>query len=259
MNENTKPTYRKKRKRSPSYPGIDLKTALDRARILRETEGENWVPIQIALEHWGYSPKSSPGMLTVAALKKFSLLKDQGSGVGRKIKLTDLAQSVLMDDRPDSPDREQAIKQAALSPNIHKKLWKQFNGDLPSFENLRYMLKADEGFTDRAADELISEFNKTIEFSKIDKSDIVSLGNEGREESEHSEMQPNQDTQQRGQAPMINKGGTKMINIPIPLSEGTSVVTIPETMSLQSWKKLQTILDAYKPEETNDTDEETQE
>lgn len=51
-------------------------------------------------------------------------------------------------------------------------------------------------------------------------------------------------------------GSIKMINIPIPLSEGTSIVTIPETMSIQSWKKLETILSAYKPEEAKELGEE---
>lgn len=255
MSENAQPKHKKKRKRSPGYPGIDLKAALEKARIIREKEGENWVPVPIATADWDYRPNSGPGMVAVAALKKFGLVEDEGSAKDRKIRLTDLARRIIIDDRTVSPDRDQAIREAALKPNIHAKLWNYYKGKLPSDETMRFWLKADEGFTDRAADDLISEFRKTIEFSKLDESDIMSLDDESQDGPEQGEAQTNQEIQHRDHAPMINKGGIKMINIPIPLTEATAVVAIPENMTPADWRKLDKVLEAYKPEEATDSDD----
>src|SRR2546425_830513 len=114
MNEES---HRPKRQRSPSYPGIGLETAIERARELYKQEGRNAAPNDAILGHWGYKPRTGPGLVTIAALKRFGLLDSEGSG---KSRLSNLALRIILDEREDSPDRDAAIKQAALTPSIHK-------------------------------------------------------------------------------------------------------------------------------------------
>src|SRR4051794_11328656 len=87
---------RQKKNRSPSYPNIPLDIALERARVMYREEGRRAVPVPALVVHWGYSPKSSGGLLTVAAMKKFGLLEDQGSAELRKASLTPLAMRILL-------------------------------------------------------------------------------------------------------------------------------------------------------------------
>ena len=47
--------------RSPSFPFIGLREALDRARAFYEAEQRNAARPETAAAHWGYSPKSSGG------------------------------------------------------------------------------------------------------------------------------------------------------------------------------------------------------
>src|SRR5438105_11530029 len=114
--------YTPKRQRSPSYPSIDLETAIDRARTLYAREGRNIAPNHAILGHWGYSAKSGPGFGTLGALKRFGLLRSEGAG---KSRLSDLALRIVLDERQDSPERAEDIKEAALSPAIHKEIWEK--------------------------------------------------------------------------------------------------------------------------------------
>src|SRR2546427_2432659 len=101
-----------KKMRSPAYPGINLEIALKRARGLYDRERRNAVAFSVAVSYWGFGPKSSGGLVSVAAMKSFGLIEDieRGAG-GRVIKLTDLAFRILLDDRQDSIDRAALIKQ----------------------------------------------------------------------------------------------------------------------------------------------------
>src|SRR6266849_5617157 len=115
----------KKRTRSPAYPFINLETALKRAKEFHDQEIRNAASVKVAVKHWGYEEKSSGGLQTIAALISFGLLKDDGIGDKRKLQLTQNALRILLDQRPDSIERAQLIKQAALAPKIHHELWKK--------------------------------------------------------------------------------------------------------------------------------------
>ena len=157
----------KRKHRSPAYPGIDLREALAKAEVIRRMEGKNPAPVSAVLEHWGYKPRSGQGKVALSALIKFGLLEDEGSGENRKVRLTPLALKILLDDRPESPERLEAIRTAALMPAIHKELWGKYQGSLPSDANLRYYLRTERGFQDEAADLFIKQFRSTLAFAQL--------------------------------------------------------------------------------------------
>lgn len=174
------PGTRKRRERSPNYPGVGLQKALELARTLRKQEGRNPAPVNAVLGHWGYKPKSGGGLVAVAALKKFGLVTDAGSGERRTIQLSDLANRILVDERESSHERDELIKQAALMPAIHREIWTQYAGNLPSDPTLSYFLKTEKGFTDVAVKDFISQFRGTVAFAKLSVSDRLSEPREGQ-------------------------------------------------------------------------------
>src|SRR4051794_41034670 len=117
MNEIDEP--KRKRERSPSYPAISLGPAVEKAKDLYAIERSYLTPIDTILKDWGYRPRSGAGLVTVAALLKFGLLEDEGSGPNRKAKITEFAQRIIRDNREESPDRERLLREAALRPQIH--------------------------------------------------------------------------------------------------------------------------------------------
>jgi hypothetical protein len=164
-----------KRMRSPAYPFIGLSAALKRAREFYDKEQRNAASLRVAAKHWNYEAKSSGGLQTAAAMISFGLMQDEGTGDKRTIKLTQNALRILLDGRPDSPERLALIKQAALAPRIHAQLWKKWGAALPSTENLKHMLMFDwePPFNENTVEGFIKEYRDTIAFAKLAESDTV--------------------------------------------------------------------------------------
>jgi hypothetical protein len=155
-------------KRSPKCPFIDLKKAIERARTLYRKEGRNGVAVPIAVSHWGYKPKTSGGLQTVAALKGYGLVEYSGKGDDRHVQLTKLALRILLDEREDSPDRARAIQEAALRPKLFSELWDKWKDQgLPSPVNMRHILIFEKEFNENSAQDFVLKFADTIHFAGL--------------------------------------------------------------------------------------------
>jgi len=241
--------------RSPAYPGIDLEEAINRARQLHSNEHEHAAPLLSIVNHWGYSSNNGPARVTAAALKYFGLMDYQGTGEDRKGKLTSLALDILLDDRPQSNDRENAIKICALKPAIHSEIWSKYNGNLPSDQSLRYMLRREKGFTERGANEFLSQFRSTLEYAKLTSSD--DMPSEQEDESiEHSKRETRSQAvpetiDYSGSAPPPGKthshiAGVKPVEIPLPL-QPWPVLTAKFPMTEEAWESMLKMLEYMKP------------
>src|SRR5208337_294029 len=168
---------KRKRMRSPAYPYVNLETAIKRAKEFYDKEQRNAAALKVAVKHWGYEEKSSGGAQTAAALISFGLMQDEGTGEKRKLKLTDTALRIVLDNRADSEERAQAIRTAALTPKIHRQIWKNWRNDLPSDDNLKHTLQLDwkPPFNPAAVDGFIKEYKDTIAFAKPDPSITISV------------------------------------------------------------------------------------
>jgi len=245
-------TGKKHRARSPSYPAIDLEEAIARARELYNKEGMNLAPISVILKHWRYDVKSGAGLVTFAALIKFGLLADEGSGDKRKAKLTELARRIILDERPTSPERDALIKEAALTPTIHKDLWAQYKGLLPSDENLRHELRLEKSFSDYGVKEFIEEFKSTVDFAKLAESDMISPKVEDKTQPEEEIAMTtatfeSSQAQQKGEGQKQGSTTTvKQIQIPYTLNNWAKLEAgFP--MSEDDWNQMMAVLIAMKP------------
>jgi hypothetical protein len=165
---------KKKRDRSPSYPFISLRKAMERAKEFSAKEGKYPARVSVAVTHWGFKEKSSGGIQTIAALKAFGLMEDAGSSADRQVKLTDVAQRILGDERVESEERDKLIKEAALKPKIHRHLFEKWGVDFPSHETFRTYLKLDKLFADGALEDVITEYKDTLAYAKLRSGDIIS-------------------------------------------------------------------------------------
>lgn len=256
--EEQAPATKRRRERSPSYPGINLENAIDRAETLRQRDGRAWTPSSAAFEHWGYRPRSSSGQVALAALTKFGLAEAQGSGELRQVRLTELAMRILLDERPDSEERREAIKEAALNPAIHRELLDEFDGSLPSDSNLRFQLRANRRFTDQGAVDFIAEFRSTLEYANLGNSGTLSepvIDKDTPSESEEPSMSPPPVSQQ---APVVAQppsqpstempGNESVRAVQLPLS-GTAWATLQASFPLtdDQWTQMMALLVAMKP------------
>lgn len=158
---------RLRRVRSPAYPALNLKGAIEKAYDFYRAEGRNAAALPVTLQHWGYSPRSGSGLKALAALKSFGLVEVAGTGESQRIKLSDLALRIILDDREDSPDRAKAVATAALRPRIHNRLWTLWGAEMPSHGNIRHHLIFDEKFNENFVDDFIKEYKSSIDYANV--------------------------------------------------------------------------------------------
>ena len=159
--------------RSPGYPAIDLGTALAKAQELYTKQGRQLANMEIVLKNLGYGGNSGAGRQVLSALLKFGLLVDSGSAEQRRGALSDLALRVILPTKPDSQERVDSLRIAALTPTIHREMWDHFSGSIPNDDTVRGWLTYDKKFTEPGAAEFVSQFRRTLATAKLDGSVIV--------------------------------------------------------------------------------------
>jgi hypothetical protein len=166
-------TKKPRQGRSPAYPGIDLKTAIDKAQALHATEGNYAVPMPSAFAAWGYSAKSSGGRETRAALRYFGLITVEGDSETGKVKLTEKALRVLLDKREDQTEKKALIRELALTPSVHKQLLADYPHGIKSDASVAHSLMFDHNYNQSAASEIVAEFKATAAYAGLYDPDIV--------------------------------------------------------------------------------------
>lgn len=240
MSEQQPPKQAPKKGRSPSYPAVALDAAIERAATLYAKEGRNRVPITVIHKDWGYAANSGPATVTLAALKKYGLLEDDGQGDKRLGWLSELAFTILRN--PDAAAKQAAIQQAALTPTIHREIWTQYGGHPPSDDALHYELLTARNFTETGAREFISQFRRTVGYAQL-----VAVGSVVQD-------QPDATTDQGSGGEGVPPADLRTppladsITIPIPLVGATRVqISGQFPISEPAWQQLLAVLSAMKP------------
>jgi hypothetical protein len=249
MSDDTSIETKKPKGRSPSYPAIDLETAIGRAVQLYERERQHPTALETIRRHWGYKSLNGPAALNLAALKKFGLIDYTGAGPDRRARITDLAVEIMAN--PDAVARERAIKEAALLPTIHRELWDEYGPNLPSDDNLAWELTRNRKFTETGAREFIPEYRQTITFAKLSSPDSVAPQTPPRDEVEDDDEQPppppppDERPKHRRQGGMSQSG---VLTIPVPVI-GASTITIEGEFPVTeaAWDQFLAVLAAMKP------------
>lgn len=151
--------------RGPAYPFLDLETAVGLLGKLHGFAKRGAASVEAAVkEAWGWSPTSSTPVKVLAALKYFGLIEDAGKD-HKSIKITDRGYRILVDSA-DSPDRVQALKDAALSPSQYAHCYREWGADLPPAA--RSALIFERGFVPSTVDGFIKDYKKTIAYAGLD-------------------------------------------------------------------------------------------
>lgn len=158
-----------KKERSPSYPFISLRKAIDRAESLYNGHRREPTRLPALAQTWGYSPSSSGLQQTVAALKQYGLLEEEGSGTDRKVRISELARRILADLRPGA--REDAIKEAATRPRLFAEYLPKWFPSRPSDAHCISELHFDRGFNQSAAQLFLRVFDETVAFADLSSDD----------------------------------------------------------------------------------------
>jgi hypothetical protein len=215
---------KKQRQRSPNYPAIGLRDAIERVRKLYETDGKAGAPDKLAAVHIGFASAHGQAMTVLAALKKFGLVELSN---GRLVP-TQRAIEILNLPETD-PRRLQALKDAALSPAIYSELVQQhMETGFPADDVMQSELVTYKGFNRTAVAGFVKDFKDTLDFAGL--SDLSQLKSQTEEESNMVSMQPAEDTGPIGskasllQKPQQTQVLGKEISLPIGVTDEGQVI-----------------------------------
>lgn len=150
--------------RSPNYPLFDLEKAVERTKVLYESDKTHRVPIEVVHERWGYTKGSTAGNQAVAAVKSYGLVTIDGNGDDRKIAVSDSGRRIVL----EAQDRPQLLKDAAIGPSLFEALWGKYSKDgLPSKDVLKHHLVWDRKVNEDVVENVIDRFVATVAFAKL--------------------------------------------------------------------------------------------
>jgi hypothetical protein len=178
--ENEKPgTSKAPRHRSPNYPGISLKAAVEKITVWYKADGLVASPTDAAMKLM----KGDYGRV-VSALKSFGLATEDNG----RLKLSQRGVDIVAR-AADDAKRKQALKDAALSPAIYRELLKEYIGGLPSDTTLQSELIAGKKFNPKFVADFIIDFRSTLEFAGISTSAVVDSSQADEKQDEEVEIQ----------------------------------------------------------------------
>jgi hypothetical protein len=144
--------------RSPSYPVIGLKEAVERVGAVYARDYQNPIPRAVAVQHMGYNSLNGKSLGVLSALSKFGLIEGRGDDT----RVTDLAVSVIAHPA-GSQERALAIRSAASNPGLFSELDARFQGGRASDQAIRSYLLTMK-FIPPAADIAVRAYRETKQF-----------------------------------------------------------------------------------------------
>ena len=149
-----------RRPRSPKYPQLPLREAIERVGKVYQSERTHKVPKLAVAKDLNYGSLNGASVSLIGTLKSYGLLHEDKDGV----RVTDDAVTILR--APEShPDKAKALQRAAFAPRIFNELREAYGEDpsgLPGETALRYELEK-RGFLEKATGEVIRIYRDNLE------------------------------------------------------------------------------------------------
>lgn len=214
------------RARSPEYPAISLKEAIDRAKLVYDKDYQNRLPKRVIAEHMGYSGLSGASLPVIAALGKYGLLE----GRGDETRISDLAVAIIAH-APGSPERIAALKQAATSPELFAEIEGRFPGGASDQAIRSYLLT--NKFIPGAADAAIRAYRDTKTLVDSESAGYTEL-------PKPSDLLPEANAllDRRGSAVQYPKAKGPMLQEIFHVEEGPVTLSAPGMLSPESYQDI---------------------
>jgi hypothetical protein len=217
------------RSRSPNYPQIGLKEAVQRVSNVYKRDYQASLTRNLAADRLGYSGLNGKSLAVLAALGKFGLLE----GRGEETRVTDLAVRILAFPA-GSPERRAALREAASRPELFVELDRRFAGGEASDGAIRAWLIT-RGFIPPAAEAAVRAYRETKQ--------LLEAEGDAAPVATPLPPQPAPEAPEVAAEPPKGEGGLR--RAVFGLAEGEVVITAPVFLSAESVNDLQDYLDVF--------------
>jgi hypothetical protein len=241
--------------RSPGYPAIGLKEAVERVRAVYQKDFQNRLPRAVIANHMGYKGLSGASLPVLAAMGQYGLLE----GRGDETRVSDLALKIIAHE-PGVAERLTALNEAAVGPELFSELHKKFPDGKASDAAIKSYLLINK-FIPAAADTSLRAYRETIELLIEEEQAYNNRNLEAAFQVEMTERFVQ--AVESGQNPLHPPFGGQKAKPPqsapqsedvlpiamrrevITLDEGDVVITFPEDLSAESFGDLKDHLDLF--------------
>jgi hypothetical protein len=157
--------------RSPAFPFIPLKTAIERLVSLETMFTRHPIPALKAGLAWGMKEASSQASQTLAALKYFGLVEYQGDGTDRVATLTDDARTYLR--AQQDTVKAEVLRRVALRPKAISLKWETWGADRPPDPVCLDQLVLKDKFGSPAAVTFLKVYDETIAYAGLGREGTI--------------------------------------------------------------------------------------
>lgn len=227
------------RARSPEYPAVSLKEAIDRVKMVYDKDYQNPLPKAVIAAHMGYKSLSGASLPMISALTKYGLLEGRGADT----RVSDLAVALIAH-TPGSPERMAALKAASSMPELFAELDAKFQNGKASDQAIRSYLLTSK-FIPGAADAAIRAYRDTKALVAAESAEYL------------EPEQPNEVPPMNEAAVNTIRGATPKAPEPAPpakpgmlqevfnLDEGPVTLSFPSPLSQASYEDLKDQLELF--------------
>ena len=226
------------RERSPSYPLISLKVALDRLREFEDHFKRTPADPSKIGAAWGLKSKSQIDR-SIAALRYFGLLEYQKSSNGHQVVLSEEGRKYVRAQQEEI--KQKVARDAALRPKVIAEFWHKWGENRPADAVCLDNLVFSNAFSTSGAKRFLKVYDATIAFAGFSKSDKIESDYEddsSTNDDSADAVLPN-DTQSLQQPHRLRQEGqTGMKEDVFTLAEGDVILKWPELLSRDSFEDL---------------------
>lgn len=209
--------------RSPEYPAIGLKEAVEKVGMVYNKDYQNKLPKDVIAKHMGYKGLNGGSLPVLAALNKYGLLE----GRSDETRVSDLGLAIVAHGA-GSPERIQALRTAAANPELFAELDGKFQGGKASDQAIRAYLLT-QRFIPSAADTAIRAYRETKQLVEPESGGYDSA----QFEPEKPPMMPQPSILDRSPSSIERP---PMVQEKFDLDEGTVTITVPSVLSRYSYQ-----------------------
>jgi hypothetical protein len=170
-----------KRGRSPNYPAISLKQAVEGIAKLYSKIHRHPAPREAVATSLGYSGLHGSSMSAISALVKYGFLEK----LGDDLKLTERAMQIIAPHTPE--EKQEALRTAANAPALFNEMLEHFKGDVPPSDDLIRSYLIRRNFVASAVPQVIQSFRETMEL--VAGQPAVTYATDGEKPTESIPMQ----------------------------------------------------------------------
>ena len=203
--------------RSPRYPGLTLRDAIERTRTIYEHDKRSPAKPEVVLNHLGIRLGTGAANRILSALKQYGLVEESDG----RLRVSE-AGFRIVNMSEESPERRRLLREAALKPTIIQDVLDAYPDGLPSDVNLGDFLLHEKNFNPDSVPFFVRVLRDNLSLAGFDEDGYGGFVQERQGEAAVQSSTPDQPPSRRAEL-MAPSGQEGQIQFNCSPSSGVSL------------------------------------